>query len=259
MQRKSITVYANPLSPYVNKVRAFLNLKGLAYEVIYVDPVRQKEELAFSGQAAVPVVTVGEEILIDSTPICVRLDELLPEERQVIPDEPDLREKLLGIDRWVSDELIPTGFFTSQHLPLLAKLRNGWLSGQIHSTTAPGKIPFWMQLLWPIFVVRANFVSPLIQHLDPSLTAAEIRQKAAREFVEKLEEGPFLGGQRSPSLPDCAAYGHFVPCYMGGMRGYDEFVQFPQIRSWAQRMTPLVHTPQPFWPSRLVRRAPELL
>lgn len=253
-----ITVYANPLSPYVNKVRAFLNLKGLDYEVRYVEPDKQKENLAFSGQAKVPVVTARSEVLVDSTPICLRLDELFPQ-NAVIPASGPLRDKLLEIDRWVSDRLIPAGFFTSQNLPLGSKLKNGWLSGRIHSVTAPKALPLWMRLMWPIFVVRAKFVSDIIDHIDPDASVEDIRRGVAEEFVRKLEGGPFLGGRPSPSLPDCAAYGHFMPCWMGGMSGYGEFIDYPEIRDWVRRMTPLVYSPKHFWPPQLIRRDPEAI
>lgn len=251
-----ITVYANPLSPYVNKVRAFLNLKGLTHEVFYVDPIHQKQQLAFSEQTAVPVVTVGDDVLVDSTPICLRLDEMFAGEAPGLPASGPLRDKLLEIDRWISDRLIPTGFFASQYLPLSVRLRNGRLSGRIHSVTAPGRIPLWMRVLWPLFVARAKFVSGVIAHIDPQERVSEVRRKAAEGFVERLEGGPFLGGQTAPSLPDCAAYGHYLPCYMGGMTGYSEFLDYPEIREWFRRMTALTYEQEPFWPERLILRDP---
>lgn len=254
----TVTLYANPLSPYVNKVRAFLNLKQLDYDVIYVEPGKQRENLAFSGQGKVPVVTAGDEVLFDSTPICLRLDELYPE-NTVIPEASELRARILEIDRWVSERLIPTGFFTSQNLSLAAKLKNGWLSGRIHSVTAPDGLPLWMRLMWPIFVVRAKFVSEIIDHIDPAAPVPQVRCGVAEEFVRRLEGGPFLGGQPVPSLPDCAAYGHFIPCWMAGMDGYGEFIEYPRIRDWVRRMTPLVYAPRPFWPDALVGRDPRLI
>ena len=254
---RPITVYANPLSPYVNKVRAFLNLKGLNYRLHYVDPTRQKQELEFSGQTAVPVVTVGHEVLVDSTPICLRLEEIFPTHPPGLPADAALRDKLLALDRWVSASLIPTGFYTSQNLPLAAKLRNGWLSGTIHSVTAPQGLPLWMKLMGPVFVVRARFVSGIIDHIDPATPVSEVRRNACEDFIARLEGGPFLGGQSSPSLPDCAAYGHFIPCWMGGMVGYEEFAGYRELAGWVQRMTPLAYTPKPFWPKQLVRRDPE--
>ena len=252
-------MYCNPLSPYVNKVRAILNLKELNYGVRYVDPRKQKQELAFAGWTKVPVVTVGDKILVDSTPIALALDELFPSSRRLLPEEPALRQKLLEVDDWVSRELIPTGFYTSQHLPLPAKLLNGWRSGVIHSETLPTGFPLWLRLMWPLFVVRAGFVAPIIENIESGTPVDTVRRRACEDFIERLEGGPFLAAQPQPTLPDCATYGHFLPCYMGGMVGYGEFVEYREIRTWVQRMTPLVYSPYPFWPDNLVRRKPEAI
>ena len=259
MQNSQIAVYCNPLSPYVNKVRVALNLKGLDYEVKYVDPRTQKQELAFAGWTKVPVVTVGDKILVDSTPIGLALDDLFPSGHRLLSDDATLRQKLLNLDDWVSRELIPTGFYTSQNLPLLAKLRNGWLSGVIHSDTSPAKFPLWLRLMWPLFVVRASFVAPIIENIEAGTPVGAVRRRACEQFVDRLEGGPFLAGQPEPTLPDCAAYGHFLPGYMGGMSGYGEFLEYREIREWVQRMTPLVYSPRPFWPDNLVRRKPEMI
>ena len=259
MTNPEITVYCNPLSPYVNKVRAILNLKGLDYEVRYVDPRKQKEALAFAGWTKVPVVTVGDKILVDSTPIALALDELFPSHRRLLPEESSVRRKLLDLDNWVSHELISTGFYTSQHLPLPAKLLNGWRSGVIHSETLPARFPLWLRLMWPLFVVRASFVAPIIENIVTGTPVDTVRRRVCEDFIERLEGGPFLGAQPEPTLPDCAAYGHFIPCYMGGMVGYNEFLEYPEIREWVQRMTPLVYSPGPFWPDKLVRRKPEAI
>ena len=254
-----ITVYCNPLSPYVNKVRAVLNLKSLDYEVRYVDPRTQKQELAFAGWTKVPVVTVGDRVLVDSTPIALALDELFPSSRRLLADESTLRSKLLDLDEWVTRQLIPTGFYTSQYLSLPAKLLNGWHSGIIHSETSPTGFPLWLRLMWPLFVVRASFVAPIIQNIERGTPVKAVQRQACEGFIERLEGGPFLAGQPEPTLPDCAAYGHFLPCYMGGMVGYSEFVNYPEIRKWVQRMTPLVYSPRPFWPDNLVTRKPEMI
>ena len=220
---------------------------------MYVNPLKQAAELAFSGQTAVPVVKLGERVLVDSTPVCLQLDAALPENR-VLPAEPALKEKCLAHDRWVTDRLIPTGFYTSQNLPLLASLKNGWLSGRIHHVTTPGGLPLVLRLLWPLLVLRANFVGDVIAGIDPALTVAEARAEVANEFVERLEGGPYLGGQGVPSLADCAAYGHFVPCWLGGMTGYSDVTERAEIRDWVKRMTPLVYDPRPFWPAQITRR-----
>lgn len=251
-----ITVYALALSPFSAKVRCFLNLKRLDYRVFYVNPMRQDSELAFSGQRAVPVLRIDDEFRVDSTPIGLWLDEKFPQCLPLLPPEGELREKLLEIDRWISNGLMPTGFRTSQLLPWLTRLRNGWRSARVVHKTTPSGIPWLLQLGWPLLI---RFAGGHIREMIDSVPDTDYRlmqQRMCREFIGRLEGGPFLAGQHQASLPDCAAYAHFMLPYLHGLDGYGEFLAYDEIRRWIDRMTPLVYEPRPLAEKRVLARHP---
>jgi len=255
--KESITVYALALSPFVAKVRCFLNFKGLDHNVVYVNPMRQKQELAFSGQALVPVVRVGEEVLYDSTPVGIKLDEMFPESRRLLPGQAEDRQALLAADQWLSDELVPISFRASQEVPLATHLKNSYISSNMVHQTTPGGIPFWLRLMWPIVVRR---LSPHLQNMSErsskKLTLQQAHQSSCEAFSEMLSGGPFILGKEQPSLPDCSAYAFFMLTYIAGLDGYSNFYQFDEIKAWARRMTPLVFDPEPFVDARLIQRNP---
>ena len=81
-----ITVIGSFVSPYVRKVLACLELKGLDYQIDPITPFFGNDEFTrLSPLRRIPVLIDGETVLSDSTVICAYLDEayggyaLLPE------------------------------------------------------------------------------------------------------------------------------------------------------------------------------------
>ena len=82
----TLTVIGSFASPYVRKVLACMELKGLDYEVDPITPFFGNDEFTrMSPLRRIPVLIDGETVLSDSTVICTYLDEayggyaLLPE------------------------------------------------------------------------------------------------------------------------------------------------------------------------------------
>ncbi len=79
MSEPRITLYAIPFSTNVERVALALGHKRLAAEVVMLDPGNRSRAVAVSGQPLVPVLDVDGEVLIDSSRIIERLEELTPE------------------------------------------------------------------------------------------------------------------------------------------------------------------------------------
>ena len=65
-------------SPFCAKVRKILDYKGIDYELVEVDYLKRNALLEVSGQLHVPVLQNDSEVVIDSTRIALRLEELKP-------------------------------------------------------------------------------------------------------------------------------------------------------------------------------------
>lgn len=87
------------VSPYVRKVLACLNLKGLAYEVDPITPFFGDDRFErLSPLRRIPVLIDGDLVLCDSSVICAYLDEAYPG-RPLLPASPADRAKA----RWLEE------------------------------------------------------------------------------------------------------------------------------------------------------------
>ena len=72
-----IRLWSIPFSTNVERVRLALGHKGLAYEVVTVDPDDRAELRRVSGQDLVPVLEDGGEVIHDSLRILEHLERVL--------------------------------------------------------------------------------------------------------------------------------------------------------------------------------------
>ena len=77
---ENATLYQFSLCPYCHKVRAGLELKGIAYRAVEVNPMGKKQLPALPENAPrkVPVIELGGRTVFDSTDILKFLDEEVP-------------------------------------------------------------------------------------------------------------------------------------------------------------------------------------
>ena len=104
---KDVTLYQFELCPYCHKVRAGLELKGIAYRKVEVNPMNKKElpKLPEGAPRKVPVLDVDGKLLWDSTVILKYLDEHVPEKTPFLPEDPALRSRAEQVEHWVDDAL----------------------------------------------------------------------------------------------------------------------------------------------------------
>jgi glutathione S-transferase len=233
----AITLYTYAMSPYAAKVHCFLLYKQLDFECFYINPLRVKQDLPVGRR--IPVLTVGNESRADSTPIGLWLDELFPEAPPLLPAAGPERERLLAIDDWITNSLIP-GSFRSYPGEGLDLVLNGWKLSYVMGRTARGGIPLPLRAAWPLVIRRVGFVRRLVAIADDGLPVGESKRKLYRQLVEHLGDGPFLGGRTEPSLPDLAAYPQFALYWATGFRGAEDIEEAPALMEWLARMRPHV-------------------
>ena len=93
------------VSPYVRKVLACLELKGIDYEVDPITPFFGNEEFArLSPLRRIPVMMDGDLTLTDSTVICEYLDETHPSP-PLLPADPKERARARWLDEFADTRL----------------------------------------------------------------------------------------------------------------------------------------------------------
>lgn len=66
-QETPIKLYTGDYCPYCRRVKKELERMKLPYEEVYADADGRQEVIRLSGQRAIPILTIGDEVLVDST------------------------------------------------------------------------------------------------------------------------------------------------------------------------------------------------
>jgi glutathione S-transferase len=69
LQKTGIRLYTGDYCPFCSRVRYELERLGLDYEVVDADADMREEVIRLSGQRAIPILTIGDEVLVDSSHI----------------------------------------------------------------------------------------------------------------------------------------------------------------------------------------------
>lgn len=68
-QDVSIKLYTGDYCPYCRRVKKELDRLNLPYEEVYADADGREEVTRLSGQRAIPILTIGDEVFVDSSDI----------------------------------------------------------------------------------------------------------------------------------------------------------------------------------------------
>jgi len=236
VQTERIRLYRYALSPFAAKVHCYLGFKGLDFETFYVHPLRARRELPVGH--TVPVLEIDGEARNDSTPIGLWLEERFPERRALLPGDPEASRRVLAIDGWVTDRLIPTTFrlMIAPDAPLMARVRGRRRGARVLHATVPGGVPLAMRVVYPFLITRAPFIRRLLDATDPTRPTAAVVEDVLDDLEAHLGSGPFLGGLAEPSLADLSAWAQLALPYLAGYAGAEAFLDRPELRIWFGRV-----------------------
>jgi glutathione S-transferase len=226
MDRRPITLYAFAISPFVQKVAAILDYKRLRYQPVFIHPQR-KSEIKFSTKKLVPIIDDGGTIVEDSTDIALYLEEHYPTP-PALPADPGARKAALAIEDWIDTSFIPD-FYVPNNFGRPANRKR--VIGVLASTA-------------PLNAVE-RVVLPLASGLILRKLIAEATSKvpqvsrALDGLEERLDGGPFLGGQAAVSIADLAAYAATSFIVDNRLDGADVVRSRPRIVAWMERVRPL--------------------
>ena len=102
---RPLRVIGSFVSPYVRKVLACMNLKGLSYEVDPITPFFGNDEFRrLSPLCRIPVLVDGDFSVSDSSVICAYLDEAYPG-HQLFPADPKRRAQARWLEEYADTRL----------------------------------------------------------------------------------------------------------------------------------------------------------
>ena len=252
LSQTPIRLFAYPTSPFAQKVGCYLKYKKLDFELVGVNPITAAE-IGFTGQRRVPVLMIGDEWRLESSELGLWLEELYPH-IPIMPADETARARVLAVDNWVSESLIPTIFRRAVEWenPIYS-IQNGWkLARAVHDASP---LPWYARVLWPLAVRRAAFIVRMVGELDLTESLAKRTARMQMEFAEHLGGGPFFAGQSKPTLADLSAYPVVVGSHLMGMNLVRSLTDDPVLASWSRRVQSYLPINPLLVPDRLLMRA----
>ena len=68
-EKTKIRLYTGDYCPFCRRVKQELERLGLEYDSVDADADGREEIIRLSGQRAIPILTIGDEVLVDSSHI----------------------------------------------------------------------------------------------------------------------------------------------------------------------------------------------
>lgn len=188
-------LYDFPTSPFCAKVRAALNLQGVAFDSVDATSPRAWLRLRREADGKVPALWLDGRLVADSTAIALALharDAAHP----LLPASPREHGLCLALTTWCDDVLYPLG------------LQYNWLD-PAHGPAVRRRFPQGPVglLMWHFY--RRRIARQLRAHGLGRKTPAQHRQELDRQLevaVTLLADHPFLLGEQ-PWLCDLALFG----------------------------------------------------
>lgn len=240
-QNIPITLYSYVTSPYAMKVHCFLLYKKVPFNIEYVNPVHASKELPFGRQ--IPVLKIDDEARNESSAIGLWLDEKFTKSPTLMPSDKAHAQEVKEVDQWITDTLIPSVFYSvypELNSSCLHNISNTMRLGYCVSKTTRSGLPRGLRYFWPYFIRKAGFIRNMVTSARTNGSASQNR-KAALDYLEnKLEKRSYLAGTDYPTLADLSAWPQIVVPHRLGLKGFDDYLQYPNILRWVNSIDPLL-------------------
>ena len=229
---QKVTLYQFTLCPFCNKIRAALDLKGVAYEMVEVSPRTKVElpDLPDEAPRKVPVLSIDDQVLYDSTDILMKLDDFFPSDPLLLPDNDALTAQAIEVESWVDEEFI-------RALPTVIYGTWGNAARAARTIGKASKFGFFQG-------IGVKLGGPAVMRLVAGRILKRAGRDDGRAWVEEcldqfeawLGENDFVCGD-TMTMADVAMLGG-ITC-VEEFPIYEEVLSRPIIAAWHERMLAL--------------------
>ena len=222
-----IVLHQFEISPFCDKVRRILHVKGVPYEVREVPPSRSFTDVRRVNRIGkLPTIEDDGRRVADSTDIAYYLEERFPEP-PLLPRHPLERALVHVLEDWADESLYfyeMTLRFTLPHnrrrfLPELTKYEPAWLQ-----RVAPYVLPI---------VFRRTVRSQGIGRKPIDMLVADV-ERHVRAIEGLVGDGEWLVGS-ALTLADIAVFAQLF-CIRGSDEGAQIVNAHPRVAAWMERV-----------------------
>jgi len=186
--------------PFTWKVRALLDHLDLPHERIQVNPMKIKKSVAFAGDwGKTPVWKMSDgEVVVDSTPIMRRIDEVHNEGKLWGAVENERRDKWINwADTEIKNATIPIlygsiGSALSTTRSVAKHERFGLMTGRLYAWAG-------FPIMWGIIARKRT--------KNSGMKPQELWHHLLDEWINEVGNQPFFGGNE-PDIVDLAVFGY---------------------------------------------------
>ncbi|MFT7620895.1 MAG: microsomal prostaglandin-E synthase 2 [Myxococcota bacterium] len=227
----TVTLYQFELCPYCHKVKAGLELKGIPYRRVEVNPLSKSEIKHFpeaaDGRKKVPLVEIGDQFRRESSDILRWLDEVAPGDRALLPSA-ESAERADAIDTWVDKDLI-------QILPTVLYGTWGESIRAAKLTAKTSNFSRLDNLKVSMFgsVVMKMIAKRILKKRGEGRTGPELFEAQLDQLETYLGDDDFLCGDQ-PNLADAGVHGALT-C-VREFPAFERVQARPNIMAWYERV-----------------------
>ena len=237
MSPSSTVLYSYVTSPFAARVHVALRLKGISFQVAYVNPIKIDTQLPIGDQ--VPVLSIGNQHYRDSAWILNHIDSLFPGTPVLCPTGTIVKAKVEAAQQWVTEQLIPAAFWrvSSGSSGQWQQLQTGWKLGDVMHKSCVNGLPLWLRILWPLLLRKAGFIQHQASKIDRTLCLDQLNSNIVAALEQHLEQGPYIGGSASPTIADASVYTQLIMPKLLGLINSNFWHHRQPIVRWADRVT----------------------
>lgn len=186
--------------PFTWKVRALLNHLNLPHEKIQINPLKIKKSVSFAGDwGKTPVWKMSDgEVVVDSTPIMIRIDEVHNNGKLWASSDDVRRDKWMNwADTEIKNATIPIlygsiGSALSTTRSVAKHERFGLMTGRLYAWAG-------FPIMWGIIAKKRT--------KNTGMKPKELWHHLLDEWTNEIGNQPFFGGNE-PHIVDLAVYGY---------------------------------------------------
>jgi glutathione S-transferase len=229
-----IRLYQFEISPFCDKIRRILHVKGQAYEAVEVPLSRAGRDVRGLDPAGkLPVIEHEGRVVADSTDIAHYLEERFPEPA-LLPRDPRERALCHVFEDWADESLY---FYEMRLRFTFPRNARRWIPRLVAHD------PGWMQGLAPLVLPRAMRRLTRAQGVgrkSPQQVLADVTRHL--DAVDALLEGSEWLVGAALSLADIAVFAQLF-CVRGADEGAELVAARPAVAAWMERVERATEAP----------------
>jgi microsomal prostaglandin-E synthase 2 len=230
----AITLYQFELCPFCNKARAGLDLRGLKYVSVEVNPMNKREishiEADEDGRKKVPIIEFDGNVVRDSSVILRWAEKRDGNEVRLLREQADMSTRIEAIETWVDDYLMKV---------LPAVLYGTWSQAirAARLTAHSGNFSAFDNFKVSVFgsIIMKMIAKRTLKKMGQGASAEELYSNGLDHLESLLVDKCLVGSQ--PSLADACVHGALT-C-VKDFPAFQQAMARPVIRSWYEHVETL--------------------